>query len=124
MLEVPANYFGKGRDYNLSDDPKELQEFERKFKEWEAAHPDDPVGEKALSEYESTRGTSKVKIQSRPSVSFTDDDEDDDDNDDSSNKIRLELPSVLIMQLKRYARFHRKRPRDIVMMWIIKYGKL
>jgi hypothetical protein len=116
-LEVPANYFGRGENYILKDDPEELRWFEERFKEWESAHPEDPTGEIALQE-------EKRKPSYQPNPTKTTITRHDDDDFLDSTKLRLELPTTHIEKLKNFAKFKRRRPRDIVMAWIDQYCKL
>lgn len=116
MIQVPINYFGKGEDYSLPDDPNIIREFEAKWKEWDSLHPDDPMGEKALAEY-------KAKNKNTPEAYRGKEATIQEDASDESNRLKLELPVIVIQRLKDYAKYKRKRPRDIIMMWILEKCK-
>lgn len=109
----PANYFGQGEDAAL--EPDKIAEFNKLWNEWEEAHPDDPTGEIALAAYKQrNRIPSEQKI---PEVEI-------DPTIILSGKIHLEITEDRIDKLKKYARIHRRRPRDIVNGWIDQFCKL
>lgn len=113
---VPCNYFGKGENYNLQEDnPTQVAEFERLWKEWEEAHPEDPTGEIALEDYKKRNRLVPEEIITKKSI---------EQDLEESSKIHLELPERLILKLKNYARFRRRRPRDIVASWIEQFARL
>lgn len=118
-IECPANYFGKGEDYNLPDDVNVIAEYERKWKEWEAAHPEDPTGEIALADAKKKGNLSTPTITS-PNEEVKVKTEDDID----CAELQLLMPVRHIQLLKNYAKFRRRRPRDIIMGWIDMYAKL
>lgn len=143
MLKCPANYFGKGEDYDLPADVDVLREFERQFSEWTAAHPEDPDGSIALAHDKANPVIERppkpeptptpapipipqpepVKIQVVVPVveplqisyqcSVAD-----------SKKLRLELSVADIIKLRNYALMKRCRPRDVVSVLINTYCKL
>lgn len=115
---VPANYFGKGEDFILSDDkPNEIKEFDDKYKEWAEAHPEDPTGEIALAEF-------RKRNRITPEEEITSSSSSVEPEFQGSAKIHLELPETSIEKLKNYARFRRRRPRDIINGWIEQFCKL
>lgn len=119
MIECPHNYFGRGVDYTLPDDPVIIREIEDKWAEWEAAHPDDPTGEIAYRNHQK----GNLLISKRPNlakstegrVTFA---------EFKTRKLRLELPKNEIELLKRYAASERRHPRDIIIRWIHQNCKL
>lgn len=121
-LECPANYFGKGKDYILPDDPDTVAEFERRWREWEAEHPSDPTGDTALAQWEAEHGGTKSR-SARVPAEIAGGDVEPGDSDDMAT-LKLELPTGHIDKLKRYARFLRRRPRDVLMIWIERHCKL
>lgn len=123
MLEVPANYFGKGENYNLPDDPEIIREFERRFQEWEAAHPEDPSGELALALAKKHNEPAK-KINPPTSTGNRPAKEESAEEGIDWAELELTLPPDHITLLKNYAKFKRRRPRDIVMGWISQFCKL
>lgn len=127
MLKCPANYFGKGEDYILPEDRDVIREYERQFQEWESTHPDDPTGEIALAHAKSLGSPTVEKaIPQQQRVRVSEDSEPVQIEEDSQDMAELELtlPPNEIRLLKNYARFKRKRPRDIVMAWIQQFCKL
>lgn len=115
--KVPCNYFGRGEDFILSDDkPDEIAEIDKLWKEWADAHPEDPLGEIALAEYKK-RNRKTPEESTSPSV-------EPEAEFQGSAKIHLELPETSIEKLKNYARFRRRRPRDIINGWIQQFCKL
>lgn len=102
----PANYFGKGADYVLPDSREEIQDYEEKWRKWMEDHPNDPTGELAIKEWEATTGR-KAKLATEPKPVG-------EDLDEEFATLKLELNPNVIKQLKTYASFCRKRPRDIV----------
>ncbi len=132
ILECPANYFGKGEEYTLPEDPDVIREFERRFQEWELAHPDDPLGELALARakqhHEPTKKTTpppvnqphqQINPQPLPQSSLPLTDVGDD-----MIELELTLPADYVKLLKNYAKFKRRRPRDIIMSWIQQFCRL
>lgn len=130
---VPINYFGKGKDYSLSDDQAEIQEFERQWREWEAEHPDDPTGEIALREFEAIHGEVKTNTNGsvsrkavrvlQPVISSVEPIARDGEVMEDMASLELEMPKSAILALKRYASFKRVRPRDVVTNLILKHCK-
>lgn len=121
-LECPANYFGKGEDYLLSDDPKELAEFNRRFEEWERAHPEDPSGDIALAHDKIASsssvehrhdGTIATEEKKTPAVKKT---------DETLKELEMVMPESYIKRFKELCQEKRKRPRDMMMIWIDKYS--
>lgn len=81
MIEVPANYFGKGEMYFMQEDSEEMQEFIRKFDEYVVNHPDDPTGEQALADYNEKCRKERLFVSPRaalqkPASSFVEGDPD------------------------------------------------
>jgi hypothetical protein len=124
-LECPANYFGKGKNYTLPDDAEVVREFERRFQEWEREHPEDPTGDLALAKWEAEHSeeTPRARVpaalreptgEKEPVVS----------DDEDWKELEMILPVRHIEKLKKYASYKRRRPRDIVMLWIETYCKL
>jgi hypothetical protein len=111
-LECPANYFGKGKDYILQ--PDFAEEFDRRWKIWEKENPEDPTGEKALAFYESSQSTERKEETANQGQTEKQALED-------TKKFRLELDAQDIERLKAYAKYKRKRPRDIITLWIRTY---
>lgn len=111
--EVPANYFGRGRDFILPDDTTVVAEITEKWTKYEQDHPDDPMGENILKKWEEdanrlcTVEATKNLQQARTIVS-------DYEFLGVTTQLRLELPKDLINHLKGYARYTRKRPRTII----------
>lgn len=106
--KCPANYFGKGVDYQLPDDREAVAEYERLWREWETTHPNDPTGEIALKSWESNNGGTKVALASPP-VAIV-----EGAQSSETSKLKLEIPDHVIKQLKNFASFKRKRPRDVI----------
>ena len=123
-LECPANYFGKGKNYLLPDDAETIREFERRFQEWEQAHPEDPTGELALAKWESEVGPiNKSKPQSQ--LRGTTEEKTPEVSDEEIWKeLELVMPERHIEKFKNYCRLQRRRPRDIMMLWIERLCKL
>lgn len=107
--ECPANYFGKGADYQLPDDIKVVAEYERRWRDWESKHPEDPTGEIALREWEA-RGGGKGKSSSAPRETM----EVDAIEEGETSQLKLEMLDSDIRLLKMFASFKRKRPRDVL----------
>lgn len=140
LLSCPCTYFGKGSNYILPDDPETIREFEAKWKEWETEHPDDPTGEKALAEYLAANPHTNLDAKTghvppprqatqkaATPASFQKKEELEPTNfeiENETRKLRLELPDEVIEKLKRYARYCRRRPRDIIIGWVEKYCQL
>jgi len=129
MIEVPANYFGKGENYNLPDDAETIREFERRFTEWEKAHPDDPTGDIALAAYKKPLPTALVTTKSTSDSAPTpvSDDVEEEDGEEfefNDSSVRLRIPSPILLKFKKYARYKRKRPRDILIFWITRFCNL
>lgn len=106
--KCPANYFGKGVNYVLPDDREAVQEYERLWQEWEAAHPNDPTGEIALKEWSHTTGK-KVVFSDGPQPIIQ-----PNDVSAETSKLKLELADSDIRLLKNFASFKRRRPRDVI----------
>jgi hypothetical protein len=124
-LECPANYFGKGKDYCLPDDAAAVHEFERRFAEWESAHPDDPTGELALAKWEQDHANSLAsKPLQRTRVETTGEKSSTVMESSDLKELELVLPAGHIAKFKNYCRLQRRRPRDIMMLWIEAYCKL
>ena len=115
----PADYFGKGPEFLLPDDPQVLREFEMRFQEYELAHPNDPTGEIALAKNTVTRPTKPLAIPTEERDAF-----DLISENDTLSEIEMVLPIRHIQLFKRYCRFQRRRPRDVFMVWIDKICKL
>ena len=128
----PLNYFGKGENYNLQEaSPEEMQKYNEDFAAWEAAHPDDPIGEKALEAYkleynfpENPRTTGKAP-SSRPSATEVHNSfpsvEQSEADENLWTPLRLMLPEDDVEKLKRYAKRRKLRPRDVIREWIEKH---
>ncbi len=126
-LECPANYFGKGEDYLLPDDPKVLGEFERKFKEWEDSHPEDPTGDIALA-HDKIASSSSVENRSNGAISTEEkknplpltitEPSPELESDGLLKEIELVMPENYIKLFKEYCKEKRRRPRDMMMTWI------
>lgn len=123
MIQCPANYFGEGEDYSLPDDPSILQEFSKKFEEWERNHPDDPTGEKALASYKAKHGEIEYTKKEKTPRVLEDDEELVKDNSECVN-LRLQVPMETCRLFKNYAKFRRMRPRELLILWVTKYAKL
>ncbi len=116
--KCPANYFGKGVNYQLTDDVDEVTEFERLWREWEAANPNDPTGDIALKTWqdygvaETTPTVAHVTTESmaRGSGILTGGKEFEEDQ----ITLKLSLAVSEVDMLKRYSSFKRRRPRDII----------
>lgn len=132
MISCPANYFGKGEDYNLKDDPAELEEFNRLFDEYSQANPDDPTGEKALEAFKAqVLLASKTELPppqkktpeyvSSPSVVDEPPQPEMISVEEDHESIRLELTASRIIFLKRYSAYRRMRPRDVISFLIDKH---
>lgn len=166
MIEVPANYFGKGENYILPDEGEEQADFARRFDEYVVAHPEDPAGEQALRLYEENLASAKSIKQAvnegiesfkptpksalapilSPVVSssfvvprpmqpkrdiekelkeqhilplVTEVQPSTKEEDDEWTQIKLRIPVKYHKLLTDYATFKRRRPRDIVMKWIM-----
>lgn len=143
MVECPANYFGKGENYVLPDNADAIREFERRFQEWEVEHPEDPTGDLALAKWkaENTGKPPAVSAPSKPkgAVNLPHITTEKETHlapmptipvmpvipDDAEwVELELTLPKVYVDQLKRYAAFMRRRPRDIIILWINKHTKV
>lgn len=142
MVECPANYFGKGENYMLPDNPEVIREFERRFQIWEREHPDDPTGDLALAKWkQDNSGKSPVSQPIKPKGAvnlphITTEEENPITampevpvmpviSDDAVwVELELTIPREYVDQLKRYAAFMRRRPRDIIMLWITKHTKI
>lgn len=136
-LKCPANYFGKGENYILPDNPEEIRDFERQFKDWEAKHPDDPTGEMALKNHKEVVRTTPKALPAQPVVIISERDANkvifpsvaakkgviEDDPEFQNAELELELPKYLIAQLKAFAKYKSRRPRDIVASWIRLYAR-
>lgn len=118
-LECPANYFGKGEDYLLPDDPATLQEFERKFQEWEKSHPEDPTGEIALA-HDKIASSSSVEVRRNGAISTEEKKSPHEllPDDSPLKEIELVMPESYIIRFKEYCKEKRRRPRDMLMVWI------
>lgn len=123
MIKCPANYFGRGENYNLPDDPSIIQEIQVLWSEWEREHPGDPTGDKALAEW-------KAKNPDKPAISrdkipraLEEDEEEIFDNSECVN-LRLQVPIETCRLFKNYAKLKRIRPRELLILWVAKYAKL
>lgn len=123
MIECPHNYFGRGVNFQLPDDPIIIQEIEKKWEEWESAHPDDPTGERAYVEAMKRNGKT---ISTRPEIpKFVQSKEGPVTfEENKTKKLRLELPKREIELLKRFSAAERRHPRDIIIRWIHQNCKL
>lgn len=121
--KCPINYFGKGREHHISeDDIEEVRAYEKAWRDWEKQHPNDPLGEQALADYDAWR---KDNVQ-LPHVAKTIDERREADHLPPSTKersiemwsdtakMKLELPVSVIAMLRKYSAMHRMRPRDVV----------
>lgn len=131
QLSCPANYFGRGEDFDLPDDAEFLMVFNKQYEEWEREHPDDPTGEEALKKWKLERKSMapspslRVPPTKRTEPAPPPDEESTDlDEDSDGDRLRLSLPDDYIKRLKDYARFKRVRPRDVVMGWIRQHAKI
>jgi hypothetical protein len=124
-LECPANYFGKGENYILPDDAETVREFERRFQEWERQHPEDPTGELALAKWKEDHfeAPAPSRAPSTPRKT-TEEKESSDSGDEEWKELELVLPVAHIEKLKNYAKLQRRRPRDIIMLWIERFCKI
>lgn len=130
--EVPVNYFGKGVDYQLPDDVEAVEEFNRKYAEYERDNPDDPTGALLLEKYNVHLKVQKsiahapsmeTKLPGLP-IQFGDEILKTEVTARGETFIRLSLPVNAIENLKKFARYQRKRPRDVVLAWIELYCRL
>ena len=145
---TPANYFGKGENYVLPESLDAVREFEQQFDAWVTANPNDPTGEKAIESYKAHLAATKnkvthpfatppadvllpsvvapppvdieklveAKVESvmqaqapTPTLELSGD----------TDQLKLQLPVELIDKLKDFAKAKRRRPRDIVITWIL-----
>lgn len=113
MIECPANFFGRGKDFDLAEDPAAIQEIEKKWQAWEIAHPDDPTGELALEIEEKRITPVLVPTPAAPTQ--------EKKIIEELVNLRLQIPSRIDNKLKAIAKAKRKRPRDIVVELIEKY---
>lgn len=116
----PANYFGKGEEFILPDDPVILKEFDARFNEYEIAHPEDPTGDKAL---EHAKSQPPIKSKLDKGVSTTEE-KSPVSEDDKWVELEMFMPARHIELFKKYCSLQRRRPRDIMMLWIDKLCKL
>lgn len=126
----PANYFGKGEGWELPDDPKIVEEFTKRFLEWEAAHPEDPTGDLALAAFNIRHPAPTEKVKGKrdvegqlivgPTLTIIQGPVDEP----NECNLRLQLPASKLQTLKNYAHYKRRRPRDIIIDWINKNCKL
>lgn len=120
MIECPANYFGRGEDYILPDDPDVVREFERKFEEWVNTHPDDPTGEQTLKAHGPQRTHRSILNRSPKGIFINSNSETPAPPTKEKEpyvlmgEIKLRLPIKELETLKNFAIFKRRRPRDII----------
>lgn len=153
MIEVPANYFGKGELYILKEDSDEMAEFVRRFDLYAEAHPNDPTGEEALRLHlAATKNPVSVYLQPIPAppppealpfVELQDyrktpppvhppiDPKEKEiipqtpfNITEEWEELKLKIPIGYYNNLKNYAKWKRRRPRDVVMKWIRDYCHL
>lgn len=134
--EVPANYFGKGDDYILPDTISVVQEFERRWKEYEVEHPDDPTGELALAKFRAQPKVDRVEtivvhipppepiiepVEVTPLPEEPPIDKIVLPKNFQWKEIELVMPEQYVERFKSFAAAKRRRPRDILMSFIDKY---
>jgi len=124
----PANYFGRGEDFCLPEDHAIVREYERRFQEYEAAHPEDPMGEKLLEADRKKKLNlpkaidarlsdrtipTEEKVEAEPPIEM-----------DEMVEVEMTIPKSQLDLFKRYCKFQRRRPRDIFLLWIARHCKL
>lgn len=119
ILRCPANYFGKGENYNIDNaSPEEMKRHAELFDAWGEAHPEDPLGEIALEAYKREH-TNEVNPSKFPnSRQIVTEQPYNEMAEGDWIDLRMTLPNDCIEALKRHARRNNRRPRDIVMGWI------
>lgn len=124
MIKCPANYFGRGENYNLPDDPEIIKELNAQWEQWEREHPDDPTGEKALA--------ADIELFGKPSLTpkavnfkrLVEPDEEEIVDDTENVNLRLQIPKETCRIFKNYAKLKRMRPRELLILWVHKIAKL
>ena len=137
--KCPANYFGKGEDYILTDNADEIKEFEENWKEWEVNNPNDPTGEIALQIWKDSKKKTRAFVTAPPPIATKEEKEilqkpiivhtrkplptqviEEFKNVD----LQLKLPNYLVEQFKTFCRDQKRRPRDIMIYWIKLHARL
>lgn len=123
--KVPLNYFGRGEDFNLPDDPVFLRKFEDQYREWEQAHPDDPDGQKALDEWKKgAKATPKPKLNPELFQEATEETSLSEPDYSVLERLVLKLPLREYTIFKNFCFLKHRRPRDILAIWIKNYAKI
>lgn len=148
--KTPANYFGKGADYVLPDNLEIIHQFERDFDAWVRENSDDPTGEKALALWEQSQlqppelPPLQKKKELLPSVELPAKVEVevehltptkildlalkpivvDVEQGLETVQLTLELPEIYVERFKKFCKFKRKRPRDVLLFWILQHAKI
>lgn len=122
--KCPANYFGRGENFNLPDDKEFLHQYELEWQEWERAHPDDPGGEKALAEWKKWKATQPAQPSTTPPTTGGKESIPSATVGVETKELELELDPAIITKFKAYCRLQRKRPRDIFTYWVNTYANI
>lgn len=145
--KCPATYFGKGADYVLPDNLEIIHQFERDFDTWVRENPDDPTGEKALALWEQSQlqpptppllqkkkelplfEVWPVKLETEVSgfedkIPLPTPLNLPDEDGLETVQLTLELPEQYVDRFKRFCKAKRKRPRDVLLFWILQHAKI